>query len=284
MFNKYSAIIIELNNAGWRQCNIEVVIAKIVVVLVAMWMISWTPYAFVALLGISGNQTRLTPGMTMFPALFAKFSACVNPILYTLTHPKIKKEILRRWYCFMSSGTSNGNDLTFHGGGVSAGRQDPVWRENSNSDKGSVSPVVHHHISKKSSANKNDPTGSEIQPQESAPIKDHLDCGDNSFQTACQNYTDKTGNSHLNERLNYNETCFSVIAPESIDSYRTKVIFVHNDNLQKPCFARYSDLFKDPAPINVSEKTNSLSDTVEQSKEECSTDIQINDALLYNNN
>ncbi|EFX70796.1 hypothetical protein DAPPUDRAFT_346935 [Daphnia pulex] len=268
---------------GWRQCNIEVVIAKIVVVLVAMWMISWTPYAFVALLGISGTQTRLTPGMTMFPALFAKFSACVNPIIYTLTHPKIKKEILRRWYCFMSSGTSNGNDVTLNGGGVSVGRQDPDWRQNSNSDKGSVSPVAHHHNSKNFSANKNDPTGSDIQPQELVPLNDHSDRGDNSLQTACQNCTDKTGNSYMDERLSYNETCFSVIAPESIDLYKTKVMSVHNDNLQNPCLGRYLDLFKDP-PINVSGNSISSSDTFEQSKEECSTNIQNNDALLYDKN
>jgi hypothetical protein len=276
-------IIIQHKYAGWRQCNIEVVIAKIVVVLVAMWMISWTPYAFVALLGISGNQTRLTPGMTMFPALFAKFSACVNPIIYTLTHPKIKKEILRRWYCFMSSGTSNGNDVTLNGGGISVGRQDPVWRQNSNSDKGSVSPVAHHHNSKNFSANKNDQTGSDIQPQELVPLNDHSDRGDNSLQTACQNCTDKTGNSYMDERLSYNETCFSVIAPESIDLYKTKVISVHNDNLQNPCLGRYLDLFKDP-PINVSGNSISSSDTFEQSKEECSTNIQNNDALLYDNN
>lgn len=102
------------------------VIAKIIIGLVMMWMISWTPYAIVALLGISGNETRLTPGMTMIPALFAKFSACVNPIVYTLTHPKIKKEILRRWHCFMSSEASNENNVTINGGGVSLGHQDPI--------------------------------------------------------------------------------------------------------------------------------------------------------------
>jgi len=247
-----------------------------------MWMISWTPYAFVALLGISGNQTRLTPGMTMFPALFAKFSACVNPIIYTLTHPKIKKEILRRWYCFMSSGTSNGNDVTFNGGGVSAGRQDPVWRQNSNSDNVSVSPVVHHHHLKNSSTNKNDPTGLDIQLQESVPINDQ-DRGDNVVQAVCQNCTDKTGNRHMNESLNYNETCLSVIAPVSVYAYTTKVISLHNDNLQKPGPGRNSDLFKDP-PINVSGNSTSSSDIFKQTKEECSTDIQYIDARLYDNN
>lgn len=72
--------------------------------LISLWMASWTPYAFVALLGVTGNQ--LSPGMTMLPALFAKLSACINPIVYTLSHPKIRKELFRRWYTFMSSRTS----------------------------------------------------------------------------------------------------------------------------------------------------------------------------------
>lgn len=68
-------------------------------------MISWTPYAFVALIGISGYYNNLSPGVTMAAALFAKCSAFFNPIVYTLSHPKIRKEIFRRWYNFMSSRT-----------------------------------------------------------------------------------------------------------------------------------------------------------------------------------
>ena len=32
----------------------------------------------------------------MIPSLFAKSSTCINPFLYTLTQPRIRKEILRR--------------------------------------------------------------------------------------------------------------------------------------------------------------------------------------------
>lgn len=117
-------------------------ISKIVVGLVSLWMISWTPYAMVALLGISGNENRLTPGLTMLPALFAKLSACVNPIVYTLSHPKIRKEIFRRWYCLMSSsGTTGLGDVSVYGGaGISPGRQRPMWRQSSVSNSGSICP------------------------------------------------------------------------------------------------------------------------------------------------
>ena len=108
-------------------------------------MVSWTPYACVALLGISGNQDKLTADMTMLPALLAKFSACVNPIVYTLSHPKIKKEILRRWYCVMSSGQRNcAGEASADGICLSAGRQGRVWRQGSasrsKSNTGSASP------------------------------------------------------------------------------------------------------------------------------------------------
>ena len=33
----------------------------------------------------------------MFPALFAKLSACINPYLYALRHPKVQKELVSRW-------------------------------------------------------------------------------------------------------------------------------------------------------------------------------------------
>lgn len=42
--------------------NSEVNTAKITFFLVALWMLSWTPYATVALLGISGHQDLLSPG------------------------------------------------------------------------------------------------------------------------------------------------------------------------------------------------------------------------------
>ncbi len=171
-----------------------------------MWMISWTPYAFVALLGISGNQRRLTPGLTMIPALFAKMSACVNPIIYTLTHPKIKKEILRRWHCFISSRTLNGNNV-FSGGDVSEFRQDPSWHQNSISNAVSVSPIAHNFDLTNSLVNNKNATESYIQPTESVLMQDRLNVGNNtSLQERSQNCIENTSKD-INSRLEYDETC-----------------------------------------------------------------------------
>ena len=84
-----------LDNLGQR--TIEMTIAKVVISLIGIWLISWTPYALVALTGISGNLRPLSPGVAMIPALFAKMSACINPYLYALRHPKVHKEFVSRW-------------------------------------------------------------------------------------------------------------------------------------------------------------------------------------------
>lgn len=94
-----------------RKDHLELVIAKIVISLVFIWLLAWTPYAIVSLIGISGHGAFLSPTATMLPALFAKTSACINPFVYSLTHPKIKKELLSRLRCFNTSVSTN-NSLT----------------------------------------------------------------------------------------------------------------------------------------------------------------------------
>lgn len=76
----------------------EVAIAKIVIGLVGSWIIAWTPYSLIALLGISGQAHLVTPFNSMLPALFAKTAACIDPFIYSLNHPKIRQEILFRLY------------------------------------------------------------------------------------------------------------------------------------------------------------------------------------------
>lgn len=81
-----------------NQPNLELTIAKFVIGLVSMWIIAWTPYALVSLMGISGYQSLLTPFYSMVPALFAKTASCIDPFIYALNHPKIRKEIFCRLY------------------------------------------------------------------------------------------------------------------------------------------------------------------------------------------
>ncbi|XP_045766084.1 opsin, ultraviolet-sensitive [Maniola jurtina] len=71
----------------------ELKLAFLVIVVIALFFVSWTPYAVVALLGIFGRKDLITPLASMIPALFCKTAACINPFIYIITHPKFKKEL-----------------------------------------------------------------------------------------------------------------------------------------------------------------------------------------------
>lgn len=73
--------------------RVELKIAKISACLIILWLISWTPYAIVALLGIFSNQSLLTPTASMVPALFAKMASVIDPFVYGHSHPRFRYEI-----------------------------------------------------------------------------------------------------------------------------------------------------------------------------------------------
>lgn len=75
--------------------KIEMKLSIIVVSVIILWFVAWTPYAIVALLGISGNEDKITPLVSMIPAVFCKASACINPYIYSITHPKFRSEFSR---------------------------------------------------------------------------------------------------------------------------------------------------------------------------------------------
>ncbi|XP_026496937.1 opsin, ultraviolet-sensitive-like isoform X1 [Vanessa tameamea] len=71
----------------------ELKLAVLVIVVIALFFVSWTPYAIISLLGIFGKRDVITPITSMIPALFCKTAACINPFIYIITHPKFKKEL-----------------------------------------------------------------------------------------------------------------------------------------------------------------------------------------------
>lgn len=71
----------------------EVKLAGVVIGIIGLWFFAWTPYACVALLGISGHKNFITPLGSMIPAIFAKSSACINPFFYAVTHPRFRVEL-----------------------------------------------------------------------------------------------------------------------------------------------------------------------------------------------
>ncbi|XP_063698243.1 opsin, ultraviolet-sensitive [Culicoides brevitarsis] len=81
----------------------EIKLALVVIGVIGLWFLAWTPYSIVALLGISGNERYLTPLGSMIPAVFCKISACINPYLYAVNHPRFRSELRRLLGCPVES-------------------------------------------------------------------------------------------------------------------------------------------------------------------------------------
>nr|QKY89064.1 Rhabdomeric opsin [Chiton tuberculatus] len=69
----------------------EIKTAKIAFYTITLFLLSWTPYAVVALIGEFGPAEYVTPYASEIPVMFAKTSAMYNPIVYALSHPKFRE-------------------------------------------------------------------------------------------------------------------------------------------------------------------------------------------------
>lgn len=49
-----------------------------------------------ALIGAFGDQSLLTPGVTMIPACTCKFVACLDPYVYAISHPRYRIELNKK--------------------------------------------------------------------------------------------------------------------------------------------------------------------------------------------
>ena len=54
--------------------------------LTVVYMMAWSPYAIVSMIGTFSDATAIPPAARGFPAVLAKFSFVVNPLLYVLTN------------------------------------------------------------------------------------------------------------------------------------------------------------------------------------------------------
>ncbi|XP_075466675.1 melanopsin isoform X2 [Ascaphus truei] len=76
--------------------------AKIALIVILLYVISWSPYSTVALVAFAGYANVLTPYMNSVPAVIAKASAIHNPIIYAITHPKYRMAIAKYIPCLRS--------------------------------------------------------------------------------------------------------------------------------------------------------------------------------------
>ncbi|XP_027702180.1 melanopsin isoform X4 [Vombatus ursinus] len=73
--------------------------AKIALVVILLFVLSWAPYSTVALVAFAGYSHLLTPYMNSVPAIIAKASAIHNPIIYAISHPKYRMAIAQNFPC-----------------------------------------------------------------------------------------------------------------------------------------------------------------------------------------
>uniref|UniRef100_A0A3B4ANL2 G-protein coupled receptors family 1 profile domain-containing protein n=1 Tax=Periophthalmus magnuspinnatus TaxID=409849 RepID=A0A3B4ANL2_9GOBI len=69
--------------------------AKIALIVILLFVLSWAPYSCTALTAFAGYADLLSPYMNSIPAVIAKASAIHNPIIYAITHPKYRSAISR---------------------------------------------------------------------------------------------------------------------------------------------------------------------------------------------
>ncbi|XP_061787954.1 melanopsin-A-like [Nerophis lumbriciformis] len=92
----------KINSGGTRESakrfhrmKSEWKMAKIALIVIMFFIISWAPYSCAALTAFAGHADLLTPYMHSVPAVIAKASAIHNPIIYAITHPKYRSAISR---------------------------------------------------------------------------------------------------------------------------------------------------------------------------------------------
>ncbi|KAF4084889.1 hypothetical protein AMELA_G00111220 [Ameiurus melas] len=73
--------------------------AKVALIVILLYVVSWSPYSCVALTAFAGYADLLTPYMNSVPAVIAKASAIHNPIIYAITHPKYRSALARYIPC-----------------------------------------------------------------------------------------------------------------------------------------------------------------------------------------
>ncbi|KAK7111806.1 rhodopsin-like [Littorina saxatilis] len=75
----------------------EIKTAKIAMTIIMTYLLSWTPYATIALIAQFGPAEWVTPYVSELPVMFAKASAMHNPIIYALSHPRFREVLNKRF-------------------------------------------------------------------------------------------------------------------------------------------------------------------------------------------
>lgn len=73
--------------------------ARVSLIVILVFCISWTPYAIIALIGSFGDSSKVTRLSAGIPCFIAKFSTVINPVIYSLLHPHFRKKLVNLGAC-----------------------------------------------------------------------------------------------------------------------------------------------------------------------------------------
>ncbi|VDK42518.1 unnamed protein product [Dibothriocephalus latus] len=73
--------------------------AKVSAITITIFIISWLPYATLALLSLSGYRYCLTPISAEVAMFFAKSSAVYNPVVYAFMNEGFRVTFIKRISC-----------------------------------------------------------------------------------------------------------------------------------------------------------------------------------------
>lgn len=82
--------------ANHEKSRTEIRIAKIAMGIVFLYILSWSPYATVALIGQFGPKRLVTPLVSELPVMLTKTCAMHNQIVCAFSHPKFREALRKR--------------------------------------------------------------------------------------------------------------------------------------------------------------------------------------------
>lgn len=97
-------------NQQQKKTRAEFRLAKIALITVSLWFTAWTPYLIIAWYGILGSGEKLTPLTAIWGSVFAKTSACYNPLVYAISHPRYRAALVKKFPSLACSGLEEADD------------------------------------------------------------------------------------------------------------------------------------------------------------------------------
>ncbi|VDP66121.1 unnamed protein product [Echinostoma caproni] len=83
---------------GYRKVDVDA--AKSAVLIIALFLMAWLPYATVCAAALFGCHENLNPFWTELPGLFAKTSAIYNPFIYMIKNPNFRRKLWQKFGFF----------------------------------------------------------------------------------------------------------------------------------------------------------------------------------------